>query len=490
MTELYISAIEADISTVEVVTVDINHIHDVAIKLTQEEDVAYATLESSEIIDIHPALELDMSSIKEGFKKAIEKILDFFKWIGEKVANIFNKIIEFFKKVLGIDKKERIKKKAEKVKKEAKKVHEAMKEDAAKVKEKVKEEIDNMDKEKEKELINLTEKTSTLFIGVNKLTTDTIAEYSDRVLHQIELLNKHSIDYLEFSNAFYISLDDSIKTLVNMVTKMQKEDINAFVSNKAKNYVANIVKDMNVLLDKLETIDKNYITATKNIDKFTSAVRSYLNIKDTGINILLGDSLLIYSRQPFDKDKLYTYIERVKTVSQYDVKTFASVLSDILAYYTAVFDIHFGVSFKTYPVELPDKKKAVKMIKEYIIGANDVDRLTSVADKMVEIAESMNDSNKDLIKMLDTNRLIITRDAKELTIELKKLLKITDREELRDLNAVIASILKINRLLTISINRNVGNVGEFVKLINETIKTAESTLAVLTTTVFVYSMIL
>ena len=486
MTELYISAIEADISTIDIKTVDINNVYDIAVKLLQDEDTAIAVLESSEFIETHPALELDMSSIREGLKKAINKILSFFKWIGEKIVNLYNKIIDFFKKILGLNKKEEIKKKTEEIRKEAEKVNKALKEDASKIKDEVKEKMKEMEKTKEEDLLKAIRKVSTLFVATNKLDTGIIAEYTGRILHQTDLLKDYFIKHLEFSNSYLTALDNTITQMTKFVSGAINTNLNSYIENKAKNYISNCVRDMETLYKKLIKIDNDFKNASKNIDKFTSAVRTYLNVKEEGINILTGDALIIYKREEVDRDKLERIITDLKTSSNYDVKTLPQALSAIADFYFTVYNTHFLNTHSYYEVKVPDEKKALAMFKDYILEFSDFDTIMSFTFELEKRLESMKDIN-DVIKMLETNKLIIRRNTTELTVELKKLLKVTDRDELRDLNTVISLILKYNRLLSASIKSIVKTSTNVVKEYNAILETIGASVGLLHTVVMLYA---
>ncbi len=487
MTEMYISAIEADISTVDIRTVDINNVFDIACKLTQDEDSAIAVLESSEFIETHPALELDMSSIKEGFKKAIDKIVAFFKWIGEKVANLYNKIIDFFRKILGLNKKEEIKKKTDKLRKDAEKVNEVMKEDASKVKDEVKKKMEELEKDKEEDYLETIRKVSTLFVATNKLETGIIAEYTGRVLHQTDLLREYFVKHLEFSNDYFAGLDNTITQMTGFVLgAINSNNLNNYIENKANKYILNCVKDMETLYKNLIKIDNDFKNASKNIDKFTSAVRTYLNVKEEGINILVGNALIIYKRENIDNDKLERIITDLKTTSNYDVKTLPQALSAIADFYFTVYNTHFLNTHSYYEVKVPDEKKALAMFKNYVLEFTDFEAITSFTDEILKRLNS-SDYADEVIKLLGINKLIIRRDTAKLTLELKKLSKVTDRDELRDLNTVISLILRYNRLLSASIKSIIKSSTNVAKEYEAILGTITSTIGLLHTVILTYS---
>ena len=434
MDNLYLTSIEADITTIEIEQIKVNEVYSIAIKLLEDEDTAITTIESSEIIPLHPSLEIDMSSIKEGFKKAIKKIIEFFQWLGRIIVNFFKRIIDMFKNLIGIGKRERLEKEIKKTAEKARKVHENMtkaaKNEVDKIVKEMKENIENMEN---KEFEEYGKKIPVLFIGKTKLDTDDVPQFTIRLLHQVGYMLKYTNEYAVSIRQIVVELGLLLNKICGLAIDATNKNLEDIVNDKGMDILQEFNKNMRNVSSCISSFIEDAKAIKDNNDKYFKLVKDYLNIKEEyDTYVVLGNKVYTF-KHSVDSDKIEKIKTEVDNISVMDIPNFTKLLKLINEYYDLIINGYITLTYRIYDIPPIDYKKVKNMISGLF---SDTHTLLTAIKLITEI------DNNETTKIINNYKYIDTI-AKELKNDETYLSKISN-ETSKSLNVLLEKISKLD----------------------------------------------
>ena len=458
MDNLYLTSIEADITTIEIEQIKVNEVYNIATKLLEDEDTAIATIESSEIIPLHPSLEIDMSNIKEGFKKAIKKIIEFFQWLGKTVVDFFKKIKETSEK--------------------AKKVHEKMTKESTeeidKIVKEMKEKIDNMDN---KEFEEYGKRIPVLFIGKTKLDTNDVPQFTLRLLNQVGYVLKYTNEYSATIRQIVVELGLLLNKVCGLAINATNKNLEDIVNDKGMDVLQEFNKNMRNISSYVSSFVEDAKVIKNNNDKYFKLVKDYLNIKEEyDTYVVLGNKVYTFKHN-VDSDKIEKIKSEVDDISVMDIPNFTKLLKLINEYYDLIINGYITLTYKTYNIPPIDYKKVKNMISGLF---SDVHTTISAAKFVAEIDN--NETTKTInnykyidaiAKELKNDETYLSKISNETSKSLSALLEKTSKLDDKSMDGVLQRNIVLSKELSKATTSMIKGVAHLAGIINSIINDAE-----------------
>jgi len=481
MDNLYLASIEADITTIEIEQINVNEAYSIAIKLLEDEDTAIATLESSEIIPLHPSLEIDMSSIKEGFKKAIKKIIEFFQWLGKTVVNFFKKIIDMFKNILGIGRKERLEKEIKETTEKAKKLHETI---AAEAKTEIDQMLKNIDdeiiKQKKKDFKEYGKKIPVIFIGRSKVDPDTIPEFTTRFFHQIDSVLKYTNTYSNISRQIIIDLGLLLNKICGLSINASDKNLEEIIKNKGMDILQEFNKNVKNISDSIKPFINEAKILKEYNDKYFKLVKEYLNIKEEyDTYIVLGNKVIIF-KHAIDDNKINHIVTETNKITTLDVNNFVKLLKLIGEYYDLIINNYIALNYIVYDIPPVEGNKVEEMVDGLLVsGDTMLQALLAISevndDKLIK---TLNNSNHidNILKDLKNDEEYIKKISSEVSKALSILLEKANKLEDTSFNGVLQRDIVLSKELSKATTAMIKNIGHLGMIVNDIINSGQTTI--------------